>query len=143
MSIDKLTFSKNIYTGIAILLIVIMAMLMFEIEDKLQICLLLLTISLAVMHPLPFRQWTLIDISLSLITVYDIVSCLYAGCSVPAIHSTLLSIFCLTSYFVLRNGTSDITLHPFCPVYGICDAICVGLPLSFYTIKINHTSNNV
>lgn len=103
MSIDKLTFSKNIYTGIAILLIVIMAMLMFEIEDKLQICLLLLTISLAVIHPLPFRQWTLIDISLSLITVYDIVSCLYAGCSVPAIHSTLLSIFCLTSYFVLRK----------------------------------------
>lgn len=100
---NKLILPKNISTGIAILLIVIMAMLLFQIEDKIQISLLLLTASLTVIHPLPFRQWTVIDISLCLITVYDMVSCLYLGCSVPAIRSTLLSIFCLTSYFILRK----------------------------------------
>lgn len=103
MSNNKLILSKNISTGIAILLIVIMAMLLFQTEDKLQISLLLLTASLAVIRPLPFRQWTVIDISLGLITIYNIVSCLYADCSVPAIRSALLSIFCLTAYFVLRK----------------------------------------
>lgn len=103
MSNNKLILTKNISTSIAILLVVIMAMLLFQTEDKLQIYLLLLTASLAVIRPLPFSQWTVIDISLSLITVYDMVSCLYAGCSAPAIRSTLLSIFCLTSYFVFRK----------------------------------------
>lgn len=100
---NKLILPKNISTGIAILLIVIMAMLLFQTEDKLQISLLLLIASLTVIHPLPFRQWTVIDISLCLITVYNMVFCLYLGCSVPAIRSTLLSIFCLTSYFILRK----------------------------------------
>lgn len=103
MSNNKRILSKNIYTGISILLIVIMAMLLFQTEDKLQICLLLLTISLAVIRPLSFRQWTVIDICLSLITVYDMVSCLYADCPTPGIRSALLSIFCFTSYFVLRK----------------------------------------
>ena len=103
MSNNKLILPKNISTSIAILLIVIMAMLLFQTEDKIPISLLLLTASLAVTRPLPFRQWTVIDISLCLITVYDMVSCLYLGCSVPAIRSTLLSIFCLTSYFILRR----------------------------------------
>lgn len=103
MSTNKLTLSKKAYTGIALLFIAIMAMLLFEVEDKLQICLLLLTISLVVISPLSFRQWTVIDISLNLITIYNMVSCLYAGCSVPAIRSSLLSIFCLTSYLVLRK----------------------------------------
>lgn len=100
---NKLILSNNIFTTIAILLIVIMAMLLFQTEDKLQIGLLLITICLAVTYPLPFREWTLIDITLSLITAYDLASCLHADCSVPAIRSALLSIFCLTSYFLLRK----------------------------------------
>lgn len=100
---NKLILSNNIFTAIAILLIVIMAMLLFQTEDKLQIGLLLITICLAITYPLPFREWTLIDITLSLITAYDLASCLHADCSVPAIRSALLSIFCLTSYFLLRK----------------------------------------
>lgn len=49
----------------------------------------LLTISLAVIRPISFRQWAVIDISLSLITAYDMLSCLYADFSVPAIYSAL------------------------------------------------------
>lgn len=103
MSNNKLILSNNIFTAIAILLIVIMAMLLFQTEDKMQIGLLLITICLAVTYPLSFREWTLIDITLSLITAYDLVSCLHADCSVPAIRSAFLSIFCLTSYFLLRK----------------------------------------
>ncbi len=103
MSNNKLILSKNMYTGMAILLIVIMAILLFQTEDKWQICLLLLTASLAVIRPFPFRQWTTIDIALSLITIYDMASCLYAGCPVPAIRSAFFSIFCLTAYFMWRK----------------------------------------
>lgn len=103
MSNNNPTSTNWKYTSIAILLIAVMAILLFQIEDKWQICLLLLTASLAVIRPFPFRQWTAIDIGLSLITVYDMVSCLYAGCSIPAIRSALFSFFCLTAYFVLRK----------------------------------------
>lgn len=103
MSNNNPTITNWKDTSIAILLVVVMAMLLFQTEDKLQIGLLLLTISLAVIRPLSFRKWTVIDISLSLITVYDMVSCLPADCSAPAIRSALLSIFCLTSYFILRK----------------------------------------
>jgi O-antigen ligase len=103
MQENKYAFSGWKYTGIAILFIAVMAILLFRIEDNYQICLLLFAAGLAMVRPLPFGQWTMLDSCLSLITVYDAVSCLYAGCLVPAIYSTLLSIFCLTAYFVLRK----------------------------------------
>lgn len=103
MSDIKHAFSKNIHTSIAILIVIIMAVLAFQIEDRLHICLLLLAISLAVIRPHSFRQWTAIDIILSLITVYDMLSCLYADLSIPAIYSALFSIFCLITYFILRK----------------------------------------
>lgn len=91
------------YTSIAILLIAVMAMLLFQTEDKWQICLLLLITGLTLIRPLPLRQWTVIDIGLSLITFYDIVSCLYASCPVSAIPKALFSLCCLIAYFVLRK----------------------------------------
>lgn len=91
------------YTGIVILFIVIMAILLFQAEDKLKICLLLLTASFVLLRPLPFRQWTMVDCSLCLITAYDLISCLNAACTTPAISYSLLSLFCLTVYFVLRK----------------------------------------
>lgn len=103
MSETKSTFSIWEQTGIAILFVVITAMLLFRTEDKYQITLLLLIGSLTILRPLPFYQWTLIDISLTLITVYNITSCLYVDCLAPAIHLSNLSIFCLTAYFILRK----------------------------------------
>lgn len=91
------------YTGIVILFIVIMAILLFQAEDKLKICLLLLTASFVLLRPLPFRQWTMVDCSLCLITAYDLISCLNAACTTPAISYSLLPLFCLTAYFVLRR----------------------------------------
>lgn len=112
MSNSKSLPASRIHIGIAILLVAIMAMLLFRTEDKLQISLLLLVVSLAVIRPLPYRQWTLVDINLSLVTVYDIVSCLYANCLAPSIQAALLSLLCLTAYFVLRKLlTSENTIH--------------------------------
>lgn len=91
------------YTSIAILFIVVVAMLLFQAEDKLKICLLLLIGSFILLRPLPFRQWTMADGCLCLITAYDMFSCLNTACTTPAISYSLLSLFCLTAYFVLRK----------------------------------------
>lgn len=45
----------------------------------------------------------MVDYSLCLITAYDLISCLNAACTTPAISYSLLSLFCLTVYFVLRK----------------------------------------
>lgn len=103
MSTNKPILTNWKYTSIAILLIAVMAILLFQTEDKFMLCLLLLTGSLIIMHPLPFRQWTAIDGCLGLLTVYDIASCLFANCPFPAIQNALLSLLCLTAYFVLRK----------------------------------------
>ncbi len=100
---DKFTFSEWKDTGIAVLFITIMTILLFQVEDRYLVCLLLLAAVLAIIRPLPIEQWTIIDGCLSLITVYDITSCLYARCPVPAIYKTVLSLFCLTVYFVSRK----------------------------------------
>lgn len=91
------------YTSIAILFIVVVAILLFQAEDKLKISLLLLTASLALLRPHSFRQWTMVDGCLCLITAYDMASCLHAACTISAISYSLLSLFCLTAYFVLRR----------------------------------------
>ena len=91
------------YTSIAILFIAAMAILLFQAEDKWKISLLLLTASLALLRPHSFRQWTMVDGCLCLITAYNMASCLHAACTIPAISYSLLSLFCLTAYFVLRR----------------------------------------
>lgn len=103
MSNNNPTQSNWKYTSIAILFIVVVAILLFQAEDKLKISLLLLTASLALLRPHSFRQWTMVDGCLCLITAYDVISCLHAACTTPAISYSLFSLFCLTAYFVLRR----------------------------------------
>ena len=103
MSKNKSIFPDKKFTGVAILLVAVITTLLFQIEDSYQLCLLLLLGSVLIIHPLPLRQWTVIDLYICLITVYDIITCLYAHCLVPAIHGTLLSMLCCTTYFVSRK----------------------------------------
>lgn len=89
--------------GIASLLLGIITMLLFRVEVSYPCCLLLLAAALWIVRPMSLAQWTAIDWCLSLITFYDIASCLYAVCSYPAVCNVFLSVFCLTSYFVVRK----------------------------------------
>lgn len=99
----KSVFLDRIYTGIAVLLLAILTILLFQIKDPYQVSLLLLIIGLLSMPSFPMRQWTFVDISLCLLTIYDFISCLYAGCLDPARQIAFLSLFCLITYFVLRK----------------------------------------
>lgn len=103
MLVAKPAFTKWVCTATALLVIAIMTLLLFQAKDQFRVSLLLLIGSLVILRPFPFRQWTLIDISLALITAYDIIGCLYASCPVPVIQTALLSLSCLTAYFVARR----------------------------------------
>lgn len=100
---NKTALSAWKATAITLLFVTVMVLLLFRVEDSSLISLLLLTVGLAIVRPLPFGQWTMIDVCLSLITGYNLISCLYAGSQVQSTHSALLSLLCLTGYFVSRK----------------------------------------
>lgn len=82
-------------------------MWLFGIKDTYNIYFLFLIISLIAIRPLPFRCWSSIDVSLSVITLYDIMSCFYGTCTFPAMHNALLSVTCLIIYLILRKLFSE------------------------------------
>lgn len=95
--------TRHYSTAIIILLVLIMAMLLFQVEDTYQIGMLLLAIGITVIHPLPFEKWTFIDIALGGIMLYNIASCFYSSCTIPAAHTAVFSVFCMTAYLTLRR----------------------------------------
>lgn len=103
MSAGKLSLSRPACVGMALLVLAIMAMLLFRMEDNYHIGLLLSTCGLAWVGALPFRQWTRIDWILSLITVYELFSCYWAECMAPAIFPAFYVVFGWTVYFLLRR----------------------------------------
>lgn len=103
MSEDRSVFAVWKLPGVAILLIIIMTIFLFQAEESDLTCLLLLVVSLIIVRPLPFKQWTEIDGCLSLIIIYDVISCFYAGSVLNAVHSVFLSLGCLTTYFIVRR----------------------------------------
>lgn len=131
MLTDKQPFSHLACTSMALLLVAVLAMQLFQANDTYYVTMALLASGLVVMHPLPYRQWTMIDICLCLITVYDFISCFYASCPVPAIHSAFFSLFCLTTYFVARKlffsatTTRIITIGSYLPIgIALLLAVC-------------------
>lgn len=91
-------------TIIAIFLISIMTMLLFKIQDTYLISLCLLFIGLLIVPPLPFQQWTFIDLALGSIMCFNIISCFYSRCKIPTIHQGIFSVICMTSYLILRRA---------------------------------------
>lgn len=131
MSENRSSLSTWKTINIAVSFIVVMTILLFRLKDNYQITLLLLITSLIIIRPLSFKKWTMIDICISLIIIYDIISCLYAKCHVPAIYSAFFSLYCFTGYLVLRNffaserATQIILQGSYLPITGaLLLAIC-------------------
>lgn len=96
----------------ACLLLAVIGEFLFRIEDPFQISLLLLTGGLAMLHVLPFKQWTTIDVCIGAITLFDILSCCYANCPIPAIRASFYSLYMLVVYWVGRRlFTWQSTMH--------------------------------
>lgn len=126
MLAGKLSLSHPAYIGMALLVLAIMAMLLFQMEDNYHMGLLLSACGLAWVGVLPFRQWTRIDWILSLIMVYELFSCCWAECMAPAILPSFYAVFCWTVYFLLRRILAEGSIFHFVVEGGL---IPIGIAL--------------
>ena len=85
------------------MLLMAMGIFLFRIDDSRLVSFLLLAGGLTAIRVLPFRRWTVLDICIGLISLYDLFSCLYAECPLPAIRVSLYSLYALVAYFVFRR----------------------------------------
>lgn len=104
MSIDdKFHASQLQAIYITLLTLLIMAILLFRVNDYLHISLLLLSIGILHVYIAPLKQWTHIDIILCIITIYELVSCCWAECLAPTVSTMCYSVFNLVIYFFMRH----------------------------------------
>lgn len=104
MSATKIPQTGQIYTsGIASMLVVLLALFLFKVEDPYKIGLLLVAGALWVLRPLPFREWSLLDGCVVALTLFDLCSCFYATCPIPALNAAFNSVYMLTVFFVCRR----------------------------------------
>lgn len=104
MSATKISQTGRIYTsGIASMLVVLLALFLFKVEDPYKIGLLLVAGALLLLRPLPFREWSLLDRCVAALTLFDLCSCFYAACPIPAMNVAFYSVYMLTVYFVCRR----------------------------------------
>ena len=100
----KISQPKRIYaSGIAGLLVVLLALFLFKVEDPYRVGLLLAAGALWLLRPLPFREWSLLDGCVAALTLFDLCSCFYAACPIPAMNAAFCSVYMLTVYFVCRR----------------------------------------
>ena len=103
MSTSEHSLSRPAYVCMALGILAVVTLLLFRIEDNYHIALLLLVGGLTWVGMFPFRQWTQIDRILSLITVYELISCCWAECFAPTVSTAFYSVFGLVTYFILRR----------------------------------------
>lgn len=87
----------------AILLSIVLVLWLFQVNDAYCASTGLLLICYAVVRPLPFHRWSFIDILLGLITLQDILCCIYSDCTIPAMRMANCSIACFASYGIARH----------------------------------------
>lgn len=137
MSASKFSLSRSAYVCMALLVLAVMTILLFRIEDSYHVSLLLLSGGLAWVGILPFHQWTKIDIVLFLITIYELISCYWAECFIPAVSTACYSVFGLAVYFILRrilpneNASRFIREGSYLPI-GVALLLAIG---SFYVFR--------
>lgn len=89
--------------GITIFLTGLILLFLFQIEDPYRVGLLLAAGTLFLLRPLPFPKWSLLDKCLIAISLFDILSCCYAACPIPALNTAFISVYMLTVYFICRR----------------------------------------
>lgn len=100
--------NKEVWYATACMLLAAMGIFLFRIDDSHLVSFLLLAGGLTAIRVLPFRRWTVLDICIGLITLYDLFSCLYAECPLPAIRVSLYSLYALVAYFVFRKSVLEV-----------------------------------
>lgn len=96
-------FHTLFFSTATILLLAILTIEIFQIKDYNQIGILLSIVALTLVRPLPFKYWTFIDWTLSVIVAYDLISCCYTICAVPTVNNMLFSFYGFIIYLIVRK----------------------------------------
>ena len=96
--------NKEVWYVTVCMLLVVMGIFLFRIDDSRLVSFLLLAGGLTAIRVLPFRRWTVLDICIGLITRYDLFSCLYAECPLPAIRVSFVTP-CMRWWHILCFGS--------------------------------------
>ncbi len=89
--------------SIVILLLVMMTLLLFQVEDTYHLTGLLVLSCLVMMPPMSPKHWSCIDWIMAIITIYDIMSCLYGSCTIPSVRIACSSVMNLAIYWIMRR----------------------------------------
>ncbi len=91
----------RLYVCVLSLLLAVMCLLLFQVDDPHQIALCLMAVALYRIG-MPIRLSTG-DKWLCVLVLYECVSCVWAVCPIPAIRSAFCMVYCLTTYFLVRR----------------------------------------
>ncbi len=104
-------------------------MLLFQINDDKYVCLFLLSIIFVFIRPCPLKEWSIIDFCLGGIVFYELITCWYSECTIPAIRSAIIHLFCWMVYWLSKRiFSNNRSLKIF--NYGSCFLIGVALLLA-------------
>ena len=112
--------------GITIFLTGLILLFLFQIEDPYRVGLLLAAGTLFLLRPLPFPKWSLLDKCLIAISLFDILSCCYAACPIPALNTAFISVYMLTVYFICRRFFISEQIFP---LFRLSSLIPIGIAL--------------
>lgn len=95
--------NKTVWITTTCILLVVMGCFLFHMYDFHLLYFLLLVGGLIAIRVLPFARWTYIDICIGIITLYDLISCFYAECPLPAIRVSMYSLYAMVAYLTFRR----------------------------------------
>lgn len=95
--------NKAASTVSACLLLVVMGITLFQAKDTYAVSGLCLTLCLLWIRPLSLRRWSAIDWILCILVIYDLISCFYTPCTIPAIQTAIRSVSIFTAYLIIRR----------------------------------------
>lgn len=118
--------NRAVWYIMTFLLLLTMGVFLFQVKDSYQISLLLLIGGLVGIRALPFKQWTFIDICIGILTLFDVMSCLYANCPLLSIRASLYSLYTLVAYLAYRRL---LVWQPAEHIFRLCSDVLMGIAL--------------
>lgn len=135
--VDSLFCHRYMLRLSAFLLLVVVGLWLFQVQDSYLAVLPLAAGMLFVVGPIPFRHWSMADWLITLFTVYDMVLCFYGACLIPALRLASFSLFCLIAYLLARRVFVDMKAEKLL-FYGSYVPVILALGIaicSFYIFR--------
>lgn len=121
--------------GIALTVVLMIAVQLFRMDDSLHLCLLLSALCLACVGCTPLRMFSKLDIGFCLITIYEILSLLWTECPRASLGIAFYGLLYLNTYFVVRKLSLYTDVRHLI-VNGTCIVFLVSLFLGLWSFFV-------